>query len=206
MIRAATVVLAAGSGKRLGGPKALLAWSSPAGDRPLAIAHADARLAAESASVAIVTRGAILGSLLAWVRPGIDLLSSDAADDLGPAGSLAYAARRLPEAFAVVVAPVDTLPAHAETVAALLARLEADPTLLAARPDYHGRGGHPVVLRPEALAPYRAAAPPPPLREHLRALGARVAAVEVADPTVLIDLDTPADVMGVLRALPRFLS
>ena len=40
----------------------------------------------------------------------------------------------------------------------------------------------------------------------LRALGDRCADEEVNDPTVLIDLDTPEDVMGVLRQVPRFLS
>ena len=45
---------------------------------------------------------------------------------------------------------------------------------------------------------------PPPLRDHLRALGAASTDVDVTDPTVLIDLNTPADVMGTLGALPRF--
>src|SRR5262245_22162403 len=63
-----TVVLAAGKGERLGGPKALLAWPSPdraGSDHPLAIAHADARLAAESERVLIVTRRVYMRSLLA---------------------------------------------------------------------------------------------------------------------------------------------
>jgi molybdenum cofactor cytidylyltransferase len=202
--RVTTVVLAAGSGKRIGGPKALLAWPGPKGvDRPLAAAHAEERLAAESDRVLVVTRGAMMQPLLAYVRPGIDLLASDAADDLGPAGSLAFAAPRLGDAEIAIVTPVDTPPARADTVARLLAALAADPALLAARPLFHGRTGHPVALRRAALARY-AEANPPPLRDHLHALGAACAAVDVADPNVLIDLDKPADVMGALRALPRF--
>lgn len=205
-----TVILAAGRGDRLGGPKALLAWpSSPpmagAPERPLAIAHAEERLAAESARVVIVTRKQIVPTLLRYVRPGIDILVSDAADELGPAGSLACAVARLGDAEKVIVTPVDAVPARRETVAALLARLDADPNLLAARPTYHDRGGHPVVLRPEALARYREPNPPP-LRDHLKALGPRCASEPVADAGVRIDLDRPADVVGVLRAMPRFLS
>lgn len=200
-----TVVLAAGAGKRLGGPKALLSWPGPKQqDRPLAIAHAEERLAAESRRVLVVTRRAIVASLLGYVRPGIDLLASDAADELGPAGSLGFAAPRIEPADAlVVVTPVDTPPAKAETVASLLAALAADPALLAARPVCFGRAGHPVVLRLAALDRYRRP-DPPPLRDHLHALGAACAGVPVTDPTVLIDLDTPADVMGTLQALPRF--
>ena len=205
MSRTLAIVLAAGDGKRLGGPKALLAWPSPSGkDRPLSIAHAEERLAADCAEVLIVVRKTMIPALLGYSRPGISLLSSDAAADLGPAGSLAFAVSRLPEGDLIVITPVDTQPAKAETVRALKDRLLADPTLLAARPVYHGRGGHPVVVRRAALDAYRAG-PPPTLRDHLGSLGDRVAVVEVSDPTIVLDLNTPSDVMGVLRALPRFL-
>jgi CTP:molybdopterin cytidylyltransferase MocA len=219
-----TIILAAGAGKRIGGPKVLLAWpaslpdesiAAPRGadrrpalkgkDRPLAIAHAEMRLASESKQALIVTRGAYIPALFGYVRPGIDLLASDAADDLGAAGSLAFAVSRLPRADRIIVTPVDAIPARPATVARLLLRLANDPKLLAVRPTYHGRGGHPVVLRPEALEPYRGPRPPT-LRDHLRSLGDRCADEEVNDPTVLIDLDTPEDVMGVLRQVPRFLS
>ena len=200
-----TLILAAGKGERLGGPKALLVWPSGAGERPLAIAHAEARLAAESARVVIVTRKTMMTALLRHIRPGVELLSSDAAEELGPAGSLGCAAPRLGDADPIIVTPVDTVPARRDTVARLLARLTAEPALLAARPCYQGRRGHPVVLRAEALARYREPSPPP-LRQHLAALGERCADEEVADPNVLLDLDKPADVMGVLRTLPRFYS
>ena len=153
----------------------------------------------------IVTRKQIVPTLLRYVRPGVDILVSDAPDELGPAGSLACAVPRLGEAEKVIVTPVDAPPARRETVLALLSRLDADPNLLAVRPTYQGRGGHPVVLRLPALARYLEPNPPP-LRDHLKALGPRRADEPVADATVRIDLDGPADVVGVLRAMPRFLS
>lgn len=200
-----TVVLAAGTGKRLGGPKALLAWPTPRGDVPIAVAHAEARLSAESGRVIVVTREAMMKALLGHARPGLDLLASDAAEALGPSGSLAFAAGRLGDAEIVVVTPVDTPPAKADTVAKLVARLADDPSVLAARPVYGGRAGHPVALRRAALDRY-AAPDPPPLRDHLRALGGAAAGVEVTDPAILVDLNTPADVMGAIRALPRFIT
>lgn len=207
-----TIVLAAGAGKRLGGPKALLAW--PAGakggvERPLAIAHAEARLAAESARVLVVVRTSVFHALLAHVRPGIDLVSWTAPDDLGPAGSLAVAAPRIGDADAVVVTPVDVPPASAATVARLLVRLDAGASSaappLAVRPRHLGRGGHPVVLRAEALQRYLEP-DPPSLRDHLRALGDRCVDEEVDDPGVLHDLNVPVDVIRVLGGPPRFLA
>lgn len=214
-----TILLAAGAGRRMGGPKALLAWprfdakGRVVVDRPLAIAHAEARLDAESAAVLIVTRKPLVAALLRYVRPGIDLLSSDAPDALGPAGSLAFAVSRLPPTNRVIVTPVDTIPVSAETVARLCARLDAEPTLLAVRPSYEGHAGHPVVLRPDALDRYRAA-DPPPLRDHLRDLGDRAVVEEVDDPDVLVDLNTPVDAVSALARfggpatlglIPRFL-
>jgi molybdenum cofactor cytidylyltransferase len=222
-----SVVLAAGKGERIGGPKALLLWpatlpkaskgasagpaaGAAAGELPLAIAHAERRLTSESARVLIVARKAIVNELLGYVRPGIDLLSSTAADELGPAGSLAFAVSRMGAADAVVVTPVDTPPASGEVVALLLAKLQGTGAL-AVRPRHGARAGHPVVLRAEALEPYRAPldtrakAGPPPLREHLRSLGDRVVDVDVEDASVLVDLDTATDAVKVLGAMPRFL-
>lgn len=212
MSRVVAIILAAGKGVRLGGPKALLLWPAaraPAGaprvELPLAIAHAEARLAAESSRALIVARGPVVRALLAYVRPGIDLLASDMVDDLGPAGSIAYAAPRLADADTALITPVDAPPARADTTARLLAALEAGaPLPLAARPRSGGRSGHPVVLRIAALEPYLRPSPPA-LRDHLRSLGARCVDVDVDDPTVRIDLNTPADIAGFLGAPPRFL-
>ncbi|WP_437731082.1 nucleotidyltransferase family protein [Sorangium sp. So ce1335] len=215
MNKVITIVLAAGTGKRLGGPKALLAWPAATkggAERPLALAHAEARLAAESARVLVVVRSSVFHALLAHVRPGIDLVAWTAPDDLGPAGSLAVAAPRIGDAEAVIVTPVDVPPASAVTVARLLARLDAGvpgapsaPPPLAVRPRHLGRGGHPVVLRAEALQRYLEP-DPPPLREHLRALGERCVDEEVDDPGVLHDLNVPVDVLRVLGGPPRFLA
>lgn len=213
MKRPVAVVLAAGKGERLGGPKALLAWpaakGAPAGaptERPLAIAHAEARLAAECGRVLVIVRKPVFAVLLRYVLPGIDLIVSSAPDDLGPAGSLAVAAARLAGEEELIITPVDVPPARADTVAHLRARLCAgDPAPLAIRPRYDRRGGHPVVMRAEALARYGEPAPPP-LREHLRSLGARTVDEDVNDASVLLDLNTPVDVIRATGAPPRFIA
>src|SRR4029079_10794616 len=110
--------------------------------------------------------------------PGIDLLSSDMAEELGPAGSIAVGVQRVGDAPFVLITPVDAPPARPDTTARLLERLQiGEPPPLAVRPRYGGRLGHPVLLRAEALAPYKhkMGAAPPPLRDLLRGLGARCA-------------------------------
>ncbi len=202
-----SIVLAAGKGMRLGGPKALLLWPGPPGTkpRPLAIAHAEARLSAESSRVVVVARKPIVQALIPFVRPGLDLVVSDATDELGPAGSIATAVLRIGADDRVLVCPVDTLPARAATVASLLAGLGvggAPP--LATRPRHGGRAGHPVALQARALDRYRQPNPPP-LRDHLHALGGDLLDVDVDDADILVDINTPAEAIRYLRAPPTFL-
>lgn len=202
-----TIVLAAGRGLRLGGPKALLLWPGAANQkpRPLAIAHAEARLSAESKRVIVVARKQVVAALIPFVRPGLDLVVSSAPDDLGPAGSIATAVPKLAPDDRVIVCPVDTLPARAETVKALLDKLGtggAPP--LATRPKHSGRAAHPVALQAVALDRYKQPNPPP-LRDHLHALGEACVDVDVDDADVLVDMDTPAQAMRWLRGPPSFL-
>jgi CTP:molybdopterin cytidylyltransferase MocA len=109
---------------------------------------------------------------------------------------------------ALIVTPVDMLPAEARTLHALLACLTGEA--LAVTPLYGGRGGHPVIARRAVLASYEApiaraaiplslALPLPSLREVLHELADRRLRVEVDDPRVLGDLDTPSDVRALRR-------
>jgi molybdenum cofactor cytidylyltransferase len=202
-----TVVLAAGKGVRLGGPKALLLWPGRPGTKPmpLAVAHAEARLAAESSRVIVVARKPVVQALIPFVRPGLDLVVSTAPDDLGPAGSIATAAAKIAPTDRVLVCPVDTLPARAETVERLLSSLGAEGAApIATRPRHGARTGHPVALWGSALERYRQPNPPP-LREYLGELGDGCISVEVDDADVLADIDTPVEAMRYLRGPPTFL-
>ncbi len=202
------VVLAAGRGRRLGGPKALLAWArfddtqSSIASRPLAEAHAHAWRACRR--VLIVTRGDI-GEALRSLAPTMaaDIVVSVADDELGPAGSLSAAAARLFDLgerdVRMLVTPVDCPPVLKPTCRALLTALEADG-VVAAKPRHEGRGGHPVALAPAVWHRYRTASEP--LRDVLRALPpASVRDVAVDDVSVLRDVDRPDD----LGSRPVFL-
>jgi CTP:molybdopterin cytidylyltransferase MocA len=192
--RLIAIVLAAGAGTRMGGPKARLVIDG----EPLAVLHARRFRDAGCAQVVSVTRRELALWLASWLGPG-RIAISEAPD---PAGSLAIGLAAFPphDEDVLVITPVDALPARAATIAALVATVRAGAE--AATPVYAGRGGHPIAARARALAGLAAA--PRPLRDVLAALGPRRARVEVDDPAVTIDLDTPDDVARVTGAPPRF--
>lgn len=137
------VLLAAGHGRRAGGPKALkvvggeLWWRVQARSigcdvgRVVAVLHPDARLADEA---------------------GILAIHGD--PDAAPLASLQLGLRQVAANRAVFVLPVDCPWPGREVALALAAALQAPA--LAARPlasvDGRLRGGHPLLLAPEAAA------------------------------------------------------
>jgi molybdenum cofactor cytidylyltransferase len=186
------LVLAAGAGERMGGPKALLAVDG----EPLARAHAKRLRAAGCAEVVIVTRP----GLVARFAGDAIVVASRAPD---PAGSLAVGLGAIgpgDDTALLVITPVDAWPARVETIAALVAAVVAG--VEAATPRYEGRGGHPIVIRATTLRAFADA--PRPLRDVLGALGHARVRVDVDDPSVATDLDTPADVFAATGAPPRF--
>ncbi len=209
------IVLAAGVGKRMGGPKALLAvrWGEGPGELPLAIAHARSLLDGGAERVVIVTRAAVARELSRFAQRGLDIIVSTAEDELGPAGSIRFALGYL-EAMGlgedalppVLITPVDLPPASSETRSALLSAMAARPSgsdVVAARPVHDGRRGHPVLCEASALSAFRVEHPPT-LRDVLAALGPRCIEVPVVDPRAVTDLDTPQDVERWYKHPPRF--
>jgi CTP:molybdopterin cytidylyltransferase MocA len=190
------LVLAAGVGRRIGGPKALLGWEGV----PLAAAHAQAR-AKDCGAALVVTRGSI-AEVLQRCCPWVAVLLSTEPDELGPAGSIAAAVRSgaLDGAEQVVVTPVDVPPGSTQVVEALCAALGGAQ---AARPWVGDRPGHPVACRAELLRRHYASAAPP-LRDVLAGLGAQCARVQVNDPDCLIDFDTPEAFAARSGQRPRF--
>jgi CTP:molybdopterin cytidylyltransferase MocA len=190
-MRLGGIVLAAGAGVRMGGPKALLL----AGGEPLARIHARRMRDAGCASVVIVTRAELADRF-----EKDDIVAVSSAPD--PAGSLAVGLGRLQVTAdtVLVIAPVDAWPARVETIHRLVEAIDAGAE--AATPRFEGRGGHPVVIRARALAAYTAA--PRPLRDLLAMLGRERVRVDVDDPAVATDLDTPADVVALTGEAPRF--
>lgn len=170
------IVLAAGAGQRMGGPKADLVL-----DGTTLLAQHVARLREVSAAhvVAVVRAPQAVDAELvvgATAHPGASLARAVAALER-------FAAHA---GDAVIVTPVDLRPPSVTTLRTLVAALGVAD---AATPRYAGRSGHPAVVRRAVLAPYRTSAPR--LRDVLAAV--RRLRVDVEDPSVLGDFDTPAD-------------
>lgn len=196
------IVLAAGEGRRMGGSKALLELHGAT-----LVEHHVARLVEIGCtSVAVVVQPGLAGVVRALLQAHREVLVHGVTTG-SQAESLAVGVRVLHQGRStgddvIVVTPVDMLPAEARTYRALLAHLTG--AVVAVTPLHRGRGGHPVVARRAVLSSYEADArgSAPTLREVLAAVGVpRRRRVELDDPRVLGDLDTPADVRALRAAL-----
>jgi nicotine blue oxidoreductase len=187
-MRIVAIVLAAGEGSRIGGPKALLRL----GDRSF-LAHACGALQRPGVGSVV----AVIGAEAARVRAEADLpgevvvvenrgwregMLSSVWDGLGGAEALG--------AEAVLLHPVDHPLIATETVDRVVGALEDGA--FAAIPTHDGRRGHPGGFGKAAFAALRAAPPDRGARAVLRAHPGRVVHVE-GDPGCLVGIDTPAD-------------
>jgi CTP:molybdopterin cytidylyltransferase MocA len=186
------IVLAAGSGQRMGGAKARLVVSGA----PLANAHATRLREAGCDAVVMVVRVEDADV----VPPGILTAISSAPE---PAGSLLVGLKLVSAAGEeiVVVTPIDVVPVRADTIRALARELDREG-ILAATPTSRGRGGHPVVLRRKVLDQLT---PDGSLRDVLSGLGALRVRMETDDPAILTDLDMPDDVIAHTGLPPTFI-
>lgn len=176
------LLLAAGAGRRFGGGKLL----SPLDGKPLAL-HA------------LATLHSTIDQVLAVTRPGDDellaLLQQAGASvtvcpdaDTGMGASLAWGARRAPRG-ALVVALADMPRVSPHSLRRVMAALAG--THCIAVPRYRGAPGHPVAFA-DAVRPALVACAGDRGARHLIADAAwPVRWVEVDDPGVHLDIDTP---------------
>ena len=192
----AAIVPAAGRSERMGRPKLLLpveglsviarvvgALRHGGADpvvvvAPPAVAHGAAALADEAtrAGALVVVPDAPPPQMRDSVELGLDRLAR------GPS----------PPPATVLLAPGDSLGIHAALVARVVAEARAHPEaiLLPAR---DGRRGHPVALPWSVAAEIHGLPADVGINALVRRHAARVVTLDVADPAVLDDLDTPED-------------
>ena len=180
------ILLAAGASKRFGSDKLL---HPLAGGTPVALA-------------ALANLRAALPHVIAVVRPGVPLLEnllSEAgatvilcgnADD-GMAASLATAVGASGAVAGWVVALADMPYIQPETIAKVAASLAAGADIVA--PVYRGERGHPVGVSGRFRAQLEALRGDEGARALLKENAGLVKLIEVDDPGVCRDIDTPAD-------------
>ncbi|MDQ3556769.1 MAG: nucleotidyltransferase family protein [Gemmatimonadota bacterium] len=186
------IVLAAGKSRRMGAPKALLPLAgrtfvenAVAALRDGGCAEVWVVVTSEGDPAAERIRETALGAgahVVVNPRPGSEQIDS-----------LRVGLRALaPTAEAAVVTPVDVPGVRAVTVAGLIAGFRASgaPMVLAA---YRGEHGHPVLFARAVWDELHADGLPDGARSVVHAHADDLHLVEVGDPAVLDDVDTPAE-------------
>ncbi len=185
------VLLAAGRGRRFGGPKAALhlhgRWMLPRLVRALRQGGA--------ASVTVVLSDAAEAAIRPLGESGADQEVRNPDPEAGRTGSVLAGLATVPEhAEGVLLHPCDVPLLSAPAVAALLSRWGAEPGrpgLLARPVTPAGRGGHPLLVGAERLPTLRRYAPDRPLRDLLEEDRDRILNVPVAgDPGPFFDINT----------------
>ena len=137
------------------------------------------------------TEGVLVGvnpdperGMLSTIREGITALS----------GAAALAAR----GEALVVCPADLPAVRPETIAEVVRRRQAAGAPLAL-PVWRGRHGHPLVVAPELIGEIDDLDPSVGLKQLRNRHAAATLWIEVDDPGVVQDVDTPEDYAALTR-------
>lgn len=183
------IVLAAGRSRRMGRPKALLKLHGET-----FLSRAVSALAGGGCSRVVVVTGPpeVPGSeeIGRLSRAAEALVLVNPVIESEQIASLRLALAEIPEAEAVVVTPVD-MPLIDPTVVRTLVRefRRAGPPLVV--PTYNGARGHPVLFSRELFPDLLQADLSEGARSVVRASESDLLEVEVPDPAVLVDVDTP---------------
>ncbi|MBK8256258.1 MAG: NTP transferase domain-containing protein [Polyangiaceae bacterium] len=211
MTRFTSLILAAGRGTRIGGPKALLLVGSGPDAAPLAEVQSRDHLAVGASTVAVVLRAREADMLAPRLQSrGVRIVVSEAPEEHGPAGSIAAAVRALDLAPPAVwlITPVDLRVAPQTLHAVATFNDPSAPRTVAVVPSFQGRKGHPVAILSSALTRY-VEPNPPPLRDHLRSLADGVHILHVPDPNITENLNRSSQTQTLARITesalpPRF--
>lgn len=188
------IVLAAGASSRMGRPKALLRT----GDRTFVRAILDTLRAAGVTDAAVVVRSGSADVIAEIGASGFGRAVLNPRPDEGQLSSLLTGLDAVARegVDAVLVTLVDVPLIGAEAVRTLIARARASDAAVL-RAVHAGRHGHPVIFKRTVFDALRRADP---------AIGAKAVLrdwppedVEVSDPGVVEDVDTPADYTRVVE-------
>lgn len=185
----AAIVLAAGRSTRMGRPKALLDTAGEPFVRRLARVFSEAGCRPIVAVTAPVTAVAI-GAALSGTGANLVVNPLPRSE---PIDSLRIGLGAVPAGVdAVLVAPVDAPGFSPDTVRRLIAGFLASGAPIV-QPRHAGRGGHPILLARSIWPELEMDGLPEGLRSVLARHTDAVLRVDVDEPGVLMDVDTPED-------------
>jgi molybdenum cofactor cytidylyltransferase len=200
----AGVILAAGNSSRMGQDKALLPWPPPAAGRA---ASNDTFLSAAIRSLSLATEFilVVVGENEAALAPTIYgqgaslVVNSD--PNRGEFSSLQVGLREVLNhgRDAAVVTLVDQPAAGTQTIQSLVNAFEAaDPKIWVVVPEFSGKHGHPCLVGREMIEAFLRSPATETAGEIERQHQEHIQYVEVDDPMVAVDINTPEDYAGLL--------
>jgi molybdenum cofactor cytidylyltransferase len=197
------VILAAGESSRMGHDKALLPWPPGSGQSP----SSDTFLSAAIRSLSPVTDFVVVvvGKNEAALAPiiyahGASLVVNPDASR-GQFSSLQVGLREVLNhgRDAAVVTLVDRPPVRAATIQILRQTFEsADQNIWAVVPEFSGKHGHPYLAGREMIEAFLRVPPTSTAREVEHEHQRHIQYVQVDDPFVALNINTPEDYAGLL--------
>jgi molybdenum cofactor cytidylyltransferase len=192
--RPVVVVLAAGAGSRFGGPNHKL--MQPFGESTVLGTTLSHVIASHLPLVVVATEG-LLGVAKGWAasQDVVVLPEATQGGDLGMGYSIAAGVRARGDAPGWLVLPGDMPLVQPSTLQAVARAVGHHPVAFA---QYQGRRGHPVGFSGELFSELAVLTGDEGARRVLARYPAE--GVDVDDPGVLMDLDTPGDLEALSRA------
>ena len=187
-----SIILAAGAGTRMGGPKALARH----GDRTFLDVVLETTREVDGLRIAVVL-SVHAEAVLESHDLSSDLVIWNPSPEKGPISSIraALAVPEVARAPAVLVHPVDHPRVRATTLRAIVNAFQREKAPIVV-PTFHGRGGHPTLFARSVHAELLAPGADQGARSVVRHDPARVARIEVPDPGILANLNRPEDLIG----------
>jgi len=192
----AALILSAGESSRFGGyPKALVSLGGTTAVRRMAEVCLD-----RSLDPVVVVVGPHRGPIVHEVR-GLDVTVTDSEEWYeGRTSSIQSGLRAIPEDRDILFWPVDHPFVRGFTVDLLLAARDRDDLAVWFIPVYSGRGGHPVLWKPSVRRDILDLRADAPLRSLLPEFGVQVRRLNVDDPGVVSNVDSPEAYRAALEA------
>ena len=190
----AGIVLAAGRSSRIGRPKALLRVEPNGITFLQAIVNSLRAGGIERIAVVVGGHAAEIEAAMADIGGGV-VVARNPVYERGQLSSLLAGLDALdaPDVDGVLVTLIDMPLVSAASVRALLDAASREPRPPVVRATYKGEHGHPVVFNREVFSELRTADETIGAKQVVRAHARTVVDLEVNDPGVVIDIDTPDD-------------
>jgi molybdenum cofactor cytidylyltransferase len=191
-VRVAAIVLAAGGSARMGQPKQLL----PIGDRPMVRHVTEAIMAVGLAQVVVVTGANAEAVTAALAGLPVDIVLNEFWAE-GMSSSIHTGLRALrPEIQAALLVLGDQPALTPEVLELLVARYRATKASIIV-PFYRGQRGNPVLFDREMFPELLAVQGDRGGRLLVKRHRGEVERVDLEDPAVIMDIDSPQDYEGI---------